>query len=430
MDIETLKRIITSQKESQQDLFKIEKIVERDLNKVKIKKLLSHPNILAILGVRRSGKSVFSFLVLKDEKFAYINFFDERLRNLRADDLDKVVQAFYELYGTTDYFIFDEIQKIAGWEMFVSRIRTSKRIIITGSNSDLLRGQLSTFITGRHIDIHIFPFSFREYLRIKAVTLEQNWIYSTATIASVKRSLEDYMEKGGFPEVAKFGTKFLMEIYRDILENDIINQNKIRKSESIRNLAKYLVSNAGKEVTYNSLRQIIDIDNVHTVSKYIHLVENSYLIFLVERFSFKLKEQYKAPKKVYSIDTGLTNATAFAVGENKGRIIENIVYLELLRRKSYSESDMEIFYWMDHQGREVDFVLREDKVIKQLIQVTYASSLERIEKREIESLVRASEDLKAEELLVITWDYNGEETVDGKRIQFVSLWKWLLVGGN
>ncbi|MCL6002421.1 MAG: ATP-binding protein [Candidatus Thermoplasmatota archaeon] len=430
MDIETLKRIITSQKESQQDLFKIEKIVERDLNKVKIKKLLSHPNILAILGVRRSGKSVFSFLVLENEKFGYINFFDERLRYLNADDLEKVVQAFYELYGPTDYFIFDEIQKIAGWERFVSRMRTSKRVIITGSNSDLLRGQLSTFITGRHVDIHIFPFSFREYLSVKDVTLDQNWSYSTATIASVKRSLEDYMEKGGFPEVAKYGTKFLMEIYRDIIENDIINQNKIRKSESIRNLAKYLISNAGKEITYNSLKSVIDLQNVHTVSKYVNFVENSYLIFLVERFSFKLKEQYKAPKKVYSIDTGLTKATAFEIGGNRGRIMENIVFLELLRRKSYSESNEEIFYWKDHQGREVDFVLKGNKGVKQLIQVTLASSSEGIERRETESLLRASEDLKTEELLVITWDYGGEETVNGKMIRFLPLWKWLLIEGR
>ena len=430
MDVETLKGIITSQKESQQDLFKIEKIVERDLNPEKIKKLLSHPNILAILGVRRSGKSVFSFLVLEDEKFGYINFFDERLRNLNADDLDKVVQAFYELYGDTDYFIFDEIQRIAGWQMFVSRMRTSKRVIITGSNTDLLRGQLSTFITGRHIDIHFLPFSFREYLRIKAVTLEQNWFYSTTTLASVKRSLEDYVERGGFPEVAKYGTKFLMEIYRDIIENDIINQNKIRKAESIRNLAKYLISNTSKEMTYNSLGSVIGLHNVHTVSKYVHFVENSYLIFLVERFSFKLKEQYKAPKKVYSVDTGLTNAIAFSVGGNKGRIIENVVFLELLRRKWYSESDMEIFYWKDYQGREVDFVLTENKMVKQLIQVTFASSLEGIERREIASLVRASEDLKTEELLVITWDYGGEEIVNGRRIEFLPLWKWLLVGGN
>jgi predicted AAA+ superfamily ATPase len=159
-------------------------------------------------------------------------------------------------------------------------------------------------------------------------------------------------------------------------------------------------------------------------------VENSYLIFLVERFSFKLKEQYKAPKKVYSVDTGLTNAIAFSVGGNKGRIIENVVFLELLRRKWYSESEMEIFYWKDYQGREVDFVLTENKMVKQLIQVTFASSLEGIERREITSLVRASEDLKTEELLVITWDYGAEEIVNGRRIEFLPLWKWLLVGGN
>ena len=271
MDVEELKAVITSQHQALEELFQKERIIERDLDNQQIKTFLAKPNVLAILGIRRCGKSIFSWLLLKGEKFGYINFFDERLSGLKAKELNKILQAFYELYGSdVEYFVFDEIQKVPGWERFISRLRTSNKIIITGSNSDLLRGDLATFLTGRHVDVELLPFSFKEYLLVTGVDLEENWEYSTSSIATLKQTLVEYLEKGGFPEVDKFGSIILSGIYRDIIENDIIGHHKIRNIQCLRDLAKFLISNAWKEVTFNKLKSI-GIKDPHTISKYVNL---------------------------------------------------------------------------------------------------------------------------------------------------------------
>lgn len=257
MDVEELKAVVASQHEDIEGLFKKERIIERDLERSRVKNFLTKPNVLAILGVRRCGKSIFSWLLLEGEKFGYINFFDERLVGLKAEELNKVLQAFYELYGSdVTYFVFDEVQKVDGWERFVSRLRTSNKIVITGSNSDLLRGDLATFLTGRHIDVELLPFSFREHLRATGITLDEKWVYSTSSIAMIKKALSEFMEKGGFPEVGKFGSVMLSGIYRDIIENDIIGRHKVRNPQSLRELAKYLISNTAREMTFNKLKSL------------------------------------------------------------------------------------------------------------------------------------------------------------------------------
>jgi predicted AAA+ superfamily ATPase len=201
VNIEELKTIIISQNAGITELFKREKIIDRAIDTITVKNFLTRPNVLAILGIRRCGKSIFSWLLLNGEKFGYINFFDERLISLKAEELNQVIQAFYELYGNDiTFFVFDEIQKVPNWERFISRIRPTNKIVITGSNSDLLRGDLATFLTGRHIDVTLLPFGFKEYLLTKSITLDQNWAYSTSKIAMVKKALSEFIEKGGFPK--------------------------------------------------------------------------------------------------------------------------------------------------------------------------------------------------------------------------------------
>lgn len=426
MQVEELKAIITSQHQSLEELFTKERIINRDIDSQHVKTFLSKPNVLAILGIRRCGKSIFSWLLLNGEKFGYVNFFDERLVGLKAEELNKILQAFYELYSSeVEYFVFDEIQKVQGWERFVSRLRTTNKIVITGSNSDLLRGDLSTFLTGRHIDIELLPFSFREYLSAANVTLEANWEYATSSIATIKRALSEYVVKGGFPEVSKFGSAILSGIYRDIIENDIIGHHKIRNPQNLRELAKFLISNAGKEITFNKLKSI-GIRDTHTVSKYSTYISDSYLIFFLERFSYKLKEQFKAPKKVYCIDSGLAGNIAFKLSKDSGRQMENVVFIELLRRKLYYNSDWELYYWKDHRGREIDFVVKSAESIIQLIQVAYISAKNEIEARELQAFKIAAPELKCENLLAITWDYEGTTSIDDKTVTFIPLWKWLL----
>ena len=376
---EIIKEVVLEQEKDIEKIFEKEKIIERELTR-ELQKFLKYPNILAILGVWRCGKSVLSWQVLKDQKFGYINFDDERLKGLKADDLNKVLQVFYELYGNIENIVLDEIQNIEGWELFANRLRRTKKVIITGSNSKLLSGELATHLTGRHIDFTLFPFSFREFLVYNNLNLEA---YTTLERAQIFNHLKDYLFNSGFPEFPKFGKKILKTIYEDIIEKDVVKREKIKREEELRKIARFLVSNFSKEFTYSSLKEISTVKHLFTISNWVSALEEAYLIIKLERFSFKLKQKFVAPKKVYCIDNGLIGVAGFLTSENTGRLMENLVAIELLRRKSYWFSDWEIYYWKDYQQNEVDFVIKEGLDVKQLIQATYASSKDEIEKREI-----------------------------------------------
>jgi len=425
MNVDEIKRVVADQREELEEIFRRERIVERIAPTEKLLKALSHPNILAVLGVRRCGKSIFSHLLLKGKRYGYINFDDERLANLNTDDLDRVLQAFYELEKELDYLVLDEIQNVPKWELFANRLRRTKKVVITGSNAKLLSGELATHLTGRYVDFVLHPFSFEEFLRVKEIEAGRKDTYSTKKIAEIKSALQEYMRAGGFPEVSKFGRIAISRIYEDIITKDILLRHGVRKERDFKDMARYLVSTFSREATFSKLKNLFGIKNVHTVKNYVDYLTTAYLIFTVERFSFKLKQRMIAPKKVYCVDTGILDAMAPRFSEDTGKLMENLVFVELLRQKSFTESPREIFYWKDHQQREVDFVLKDGMNVKKLIQTTYASSRDEIEKRETEALVRASDELKCKDLLVITWDYEDEWSVNSKKINCLPLWKWL-----
>jgi len=415
------KSIIKEQREELEKIEKEENIIERTSLK-ESKKALAYPNIFAILGIRRCGKSIFSYLLAKQHKFAYINFDDERLTGLRSEDLNKILESFYELYGDIEFIILDEIQNVNNWELFANRLRRTKKIILTGSNSKLLSGELSTNLTGRYLDKLLFPFSFKEFLKFKG--FGENKYYTTQEKAEIIKLLQEYLEMGGFPEAYKFGKGMISRIYEDILTKDILLRYNITKKEEIKKLAKYLVTNSSEEISYSKLARIFNIKHVSTISNWISYFENAFLIFKLERFDFKLKQQFIAPKKIYCMDSGLINSIGFKFSENKGKVIENEVALELQRRKSIDKT-LEVYYWKDYRQNEVDFVLKRDKKIKSLIQVSYINSKEEIKEREIHALLKASKELKCRNLQIITWDYETEEKFKEEKIKFIPLWKWL-----
>lgn len=417
-----LKEVITEQRKELEDIEKRERIIQREFLG-RAEKFLKYPNILVITGVRRCGKSIFSYLLVKGKKFGYINFDDERLVDIKTKDLNRILETFYELYGDIDYIILDEIQNVKKWELFVNRLRRTKRVIITGSNSKLLAGELASRLTGRYLDITLFPFSFKEFLDLNKI--KRTEIYTTKEKAEILKFLSIYLKTGGFPEVNKFGETILSRIYDDILTKDILLRYKIKKIEEARKLARYLITNFAQEITYRKLSKILGVKHLSTLSNWISYLENAFLIFKLERFAFKLKQQFLAPKKVFCVDSGIVNAIAFRFSENIGRFMENAVKIELERRKSLNPQ-IENYYWKDHQQNEVDFVIKSGLKVKQLIQVTYAQRKEEIEEREIKSLVKASQELKCNNLLVITFNFENEEKFKGKKIKFISLWKWLL----
>ena len=419
MKIQELKRVIIAQKEEIEEKFEKTKIIERDVNADKLRKYLAVPNILAILGVRRCGKSIFSWQILRG-KIGHINFDDERLLNFDVMDFDKILQAFYELYGDIEYIILDEPQNVRGWELFANRLRRTKKVIITGSNSKLLSGELATHLTGRHVDFILYPFSFREFLIYNDFVFDRIDYHSTKKIGLVKRYLDEYMRIGGFPEVYLLGRDILTRIYSDIIEKDILKRFKIKKKATFKEFAKYLISNHSSEFTMSKLSKIFNIKDIHTVRNWIDAMKDTYIIFTLERFSFKLKEQIIAPKKVYCVDHGLANSIGFRFSENLGRLMENLVAIELKRRGK------EVYYWKDYQQREVDFVIKEGLNVKELIQVCYDIEDLSTKNRELRALIKASKELKCKNLKVITWDYEGREEFRNREIEFIPLWRWLL----
>ena len=426
MNVADLKRIIRDQEKEREAVLAGERIIERNVGVERLAGYLGFPKALAILGLRRSGKTLLSWLLMRGKKYGYINFDDETLYGIEAKDLNLVIRAFYELYGNLEYFVFDEVQNVKGWELFVNRLVRTKKVIVTGSNSQLLSGELATHLTGRHLDFVLFPFSFREFCVYRNIDLDAIYAesYSTETSALMGKAIGEYVESGGIPEVYGHGRLVLKTLFGDIVAKDVMRRHNVRTGV-LPSLAKYLVSNFSCEITFNKLKNIFSIKKIQTIRNYVRFFENAYLVFVIERFSYKLKEQFIAPKKIYCIDTGIIRALSFKASEDIGKLFENIVCIELFRRKSYSDSEMEIYYWKNSRHEEVDFVLKHGHTVNGLIQVCYYLA-DGAKERELRALVKAGRELKCANLLVITSDETGEETVEGAKVRYVPLWKWLL----
>lgn len=422
VSVEEIKSAIVDREEEMKRIFSSENIVERENREILKHVATGVANI--ITGVRRCGKSVLAFQLAQKGNFGYVNFEDERLA-MEAGELNKVLEAIYSLKGEVDTLVFDEIQNVPGWERFIGRIVPARKVLLTGSNAKLMSRELATHLTGRHFDFALYPFSFREFLRYRGMKMEKGEFYSTRGMALIKTLWREYLETGGFPPVFRLGRLFLLENFRDIVERDVIQRYRVKHPSKLKELAKYLISNPSAEITYNRLKRMLSLGSANTVSDWISFLENSYLIFKLERFSPKLRESILAPKKVFSIDTGLSNAAGFRISENWGRLTENAVAVELMRRRDYWKGSWEIFYWKDHRGREVDFVIKEGARVKHLIQVCWEFTPE-AEKREVESLLLAMREFKLREGLILTFDRQGEETERGRRIVYKPVWRWMM----
>lgn len=433
MNIELLKKVIVDQQEELEEILNSQKIVIREFPLEKIKKALVHPNIVAILGVRRSGKSTLARFLIKskDRNILALNFDDERLLSFKTENFNDIIVASQQLYGNVDFFLFDEIQNTTGWELFINRLRRTKKVLITGSNANLLSGELSTHLTGRYIHFGLLPFSFSEVLKLKnhEFTDDENNsknLYSTVVKAKIIEELREYLIKGGFPEYYKFGKMIVQNIYNNIIEKDIIIRYKIKKTNEFKEISRYLLDNFANLITYSKLKKLFALHDVHTVKNYFQYLKEAYIIFTVEKFSFKLKTQLLSPKKVYIIDNGFIDAISTRITQDFGRLMENLVAIELFRKKLYWNKIDEIYYWSDYDNHEIDFLTIKLRKIYQLIQVSEILDEKRIPEREINNLLKASSELKCENLLVITWLYEGIRDFDGKVIHFLPLWKWIL----
>lgn len=367
----------------------------------------SLPYAIIISGIRRCGKSTLLHQLLgKLNSFYYLNFEDTRLIGFEAQDFEKLDEAFDELYGEAEFYLFDEIQNVENWEIFVrSRLDRRKKFIITGSNASLLSRELGTRLTGRHVDIELFPFSFEEMLLF-------------GQIKGSADTFDEYLFNGGFPEYLKFRKPYLLrELLNDILQRDIVARHNIRDSRSLRAMAVYLLTNAGKVFSYNGLRRMFDLGSTNTAISYVSYLEDSYLIFTVPKFDYSLKKQIVNERKVYSVDNGLSVANSASLTRDRGRMLENAVFVALRR------SHREIYYFRERG--ECDFLIKEGNALSEAIQVTYELN-EDNKDREINGLLEALSKFDLVGGLILTHSQEDRFTIDGREITVLPVWKWML----
>lgn len=420
MDKETIKTIITEQAER---LKRIQEGTEREVLE-NIKRYARMPHTVVISGIRRSGKSTLLVQIMRSlgQKGYYCNFEDERFLDFCVDDFNSLYEVFIELYGERNIFFFDEIQNIPKWERFARRMNDSgHKLYITGSNASLLSREYGTSLTGRHIIVALYPFSFREFLRFSGYIIDPNYTRLTRKKAVIRRHFNRYMELGGMPEYVAFqNQESLKEVYNDILYRDIVARYDIKDVTSLRELALYILSNTATLISNNRLKKFLSLGSVNTVKKYMSYLENSFLFYTISLYTHSVKQQIVNPKKVYCVDPSFVNVMAFRSSEDKGRILENIVFLELKRRGE------EIYYYKTKDGFEVDFLLRKGTKITGLMQVSWNISDRQTKDRETKALLSAMRELNVKRGVILT-DNEYEEIKVGKEvISVIPVYQWLL----
>lgn len=403
--------------------------------------VLKYDKVVTIVGVRRSGKSYILRQLAKNlikkkvpkEDSLIINFEEPAFEGSDLKLLLKIYESYKEIIKPKGkpYIFLDEIQEVKNWEKFVRSLNERKEayLILTGSSSKLMSEEMGTILTGRQLTFEVFPLSFKEFLIFNNLKIKnEKDIYLNADY--IKKYSWEYVKYGGFPEVVlieneEIKNKIIFEYYNTIINRDIIERYKIRSIEKMKHLARYYFSNICSSITYRKISGFLNMPT-ETISRFSEYLQTAKLIFFIDRFSFSLKERENSPRKIYCIDNGFFTSLGFRFMENRGKLLENLVAIELLRRKYYRHNDLEIYYWKDYQQREVDFVLKKRTKVEQLIQVCYSLEEYNTKKREIKALLKASKELKCKNLLIISWDEETEIKENNLVIKTVPLWKWLL----
>ncbi|MHA1369200.1 MAG: ATP-binding protein [Promethearchaeota archaeon] len=416
MDVKILKEVILEQEKSFESK---DDYVSREIL-AKLEDYIKLPHVIVISGLRRCGKSTLLKQIketyYKDNIVYYINFEDERLLNFKASNFNTIYECFLELFGESKIFFIDEIQNINGWESFVRRFyENGFKFVITGSNASLLSRELGTKLTGRHVNIVLYPFSFREFLAFKKYKVPERLL--TTDRARIKRYLDEYMDVGGLPEYLLYkNIDILRLLYTDVLYRDVMVRHNITDESTIRELAYYFLSNPGAEISYNKLKVAFRLGSANTVKKYTDYMQDAYLSFAVYKHDYSMKRQIYSNKKIYIVDTGFIQQLAFKAPEFTGKVLENLIFIELKRRGE------EVYYYKN-KG-ECDFLIVKRNVVIQAIQVTTA--LAETKKREFKGLLEAIKTYNLDGGLIITKDNEFEKIIEGKKIVVKPAWKWLL----
>ncbi len=395
----------------------------------KLNRLVRTEQIAAITGVRRSGKSTLMKQFIKKQidsgknrtSFLYVNFEEARFAGLLSlEFLQQIYDAYMEIVKPEDipYILLDEVQRVPGWERFARSLheKNEAHILVSGSTSKLLSRELGNLLTGRWVELKIYPLDFQEFLQFKQLKIK-NKLDMLAQKIKIKQLLREYLEFGGLPLVALKDEKeeILNRYFDDIVGRDVAERHKIRRLEKLKSLARYYLTNFSSPISYRRIAKFIglSLDSVERFSSY---MTDAYLIFFVPKFSYSLKEQEVNPRNVYTIDSGLINTVSFKFSDNIGKLYENLVFLSLMQK------GREIYYYKNKN--ECDFLIKEGQKVTQAIQVSY--QIKENKEREIKGLLEALAAFKLKQGLIITEDKEEEEKIHNKRIVYIPLWKWLL----
>lgn len=411
--------------------FKLPEMVERDIkiSELPIKRAVS------IIGPRRAGKTYLMFQVMKSlldknierNRILYINIESDLLIGCEISDLRHMLELYYEIYPENKnekvYLFLDEIQVVSQWEKFIRAIMDSEniQIYVSGSSSKLLSKEIATGLRGRTITYYVYPFSFREFLRAKRFKIEK---YLSSSQKALLLNLLDKFLKGSYPEAVFFeeeNEKILREIIDVTIYRDVVERFKVKNIKVLKLLLKNLISSTYFSVHgfYNYLKSLGIKVGKSTLYNYIDNFSDAMVLFTLRRYSESYKKKEQTIPKPYFVDNGLLVVNGI---ESKGRLMENAVFLELVRRGFTTENNL---FYFDSQ-KEVDFVLMEKGKIARLIQVCYDIDDLNTKERELSALARAGEELKCSDMVVITYDYEDVEEYKGWEIKFVPLWKWLM----
>ncbi|MEA3558567.1 MAG: ATP-binding protein [Candidatus Thermoplasmatota archaeon] len=394
-------------------------LVERDVD---LGKTINSKEIVVISGIRRCGKSTLLRMISSDlnKSKLFIDFSDIRFTSFSIDDYGPLDECVLELFGDVAVYLLDEVQNIPVWQRWVNNLFTSgKKVFLTGSNSNLLSSEISTYLTGRNRVIVLSPFSFREFLRLKDIHIDNIDRLTTREKALTRRSFDEYLRTGGFPEVLiQDDVGLARNYFEDIITKDIVARYGIRDIGELKELALYLISNTGYSVSYKNLRNITGIKSLSTIKSFLEHLEEAYLFQRINRFSYSIKKQRALPSKIYAGDVGFITSTAFSFSKNKGHKLENLVFNHLQRRGK------EVFYHLEK--KECDFIIKDGPKVIQAIQVSENISNKLTREREIEGLINALGTYDLSEGTIITSDENEELKIENYSIIIIPAWKWLL----
>ncbi len=386
--------------------------------------------VLVITGVRRSGKTSLMHLLIRGcledtpaDNVLYVNFEDLALEEATVRQVIEEHERLMAPEGMR-YVFLDEVQRKPGWEREVKRYYdgfSPIKFVVSGSNSSLLMTEYSTYLTGRDIAYELFPFSFKEFVQVRGITLERE-LDLVANRLRLQGLLEEYIRHGGFPEVVLTGDEAtkgrLLKGYASaIISRDVLGRHEVREKGKLERLAAFLAMNTSKTTSARSLGKVLEL-NTATVEEYLDHLRDAYLFLPVHHFDYSLKTRYVHPRKVYCVDTGLRNSMSYRFSEDIGRLMENLVFLRLMRSG-------DIYYWKDGKG-EVDFVVQEGIEVTRLVQSCYDLSEAKTRRREEGALLRAMKHFGLERGTIVTWDEEGEEIKEGRVIGYRPLWRWLL----